>query len=167
MPSLHAMRTLLDYMNMASEKIVSLFENDKSDADPYKLLCYGIGAYYEQFNFLSLVEFRRYLLRNLKMQISIPLVKVATALFFSDEEEKQASIYVLCVGFNEELDELVIIHPYTNDYYRLSLNYLMLSEYEFILINFPGMFKPKLIPTYEFRINRYMTKMKEIGESDE
>jgi hypothetical protein len=170
----HAMSILLEYTDLHKSSLMNVMYNTRyylkydviddvselATVDSYQLLSYGLGLYYEEFSFRNMTNFRNYLFRNLKMRISIPLVKIDPNVIGvkSSENEK---IFVLCVGYNNENDEIIIIHPSLNEYYNLSLVELELNqeEYHFILLNFPGMMKPKVIKNYVKRITYYYNRV--------
>jgi len=165
----HAMFSVLDYTGLRNEALIKLMYNtrgyliynlseQKSEIkriDSYKLLSYGLGLYYEQFSFRDADRFKHYLLRNLKMRLSVPLLKINTnALGIEDQCDDK--IYVFCVGCNENNNDLVIIHPLTNEYHVIpATNDSKAEEYEFILLNFPDMSKPKMIPNFSIRVIHY------------
>ncbi|AOZ90861.1 hypothetical protein [Paenibacillus crassostreae] len=164
----HAMFTLLEYTGLRNNSIIEIMYNTRGyliydlfekrselrKIDSHKLLSYGLGLYYEQFCFRNVDHFKHYLLRNMKMRLSVPLVKINMSVLGLQDHSCE-HVYVFCVGYNETNDELIIIHPITNEYHAILATDNSETEYEFILLNFPDMSKPKMIHNYNIRILHY------------
>ena len=113
----HAMSLLLENADLQMKSLMELMYNTRyylkydlleniselSTVDSYQLLSHGLGLYYEEFSFRDIGNFKKYLLRNLKMKISTPLVKLNSSVLEIDATDN-VHFFVLCVDYNEEND---------------------------------------------------------------
>lgn len=164
----HAMFSLLEYAGVRNDSLMDIMYNTRcylvydllenqselTWINSYQLLSYGLGLYFEQFCFRNADNFKHYLLRNIKMRLSVPLVKINMHVPEIEAPPCQ-HIYMFCAGYNESNDELIIIYPYTNQYKAIPLTEISRTEYEFLLLNFPDIAKPKMIQNYRNRILHY------------
>ncbi|TCZ77172.1 hypothetical protein E0485_11975 [Paenibacillus albiflavus] len=161
-PELSSLVTFLNYSKLYEmDKIVATIENvmtekkDRSLSADFveriaRAISYSYGIYFELFGLTDKENFEAEILRQLKMRISPPIVKVPTSLL-KGACTPESEIWCICCGI--EGKAMVLINPFERDYELVDPNSIP-GKISFFNLNIPGFSRPSYITDGNNRFNK-------------
>jgi len=109
-----------------------------------KSIGYVMGIYYEEFSHDYDRDFMETVLKNLKIRIAVPILKVKK---MPSRALKEEGLPVLCCGYNHAKNLLVIINPYDGQYREIGLDDIFMEggQKRMFMLNVPGMLKMEML----------------------
>lgn len=111
-------------------------------------ISYVMGIYYEEFHHDYDENLRKTIIKNLKMRIAVPIIKLKSDTKcirnqYLSSKELNDGLPVLCCGCNESKEMLVIINPVNGEYAEVGFDDIHKenNQRKMYMLNVPGMIK--------------------------